>query len=132
MAVALLAAACGRPARPAPGNWVLLAEFRDATIAYLPESVQRQPDGTVVATIALNHTVPQTFQESAYTWHEMLVQVDCAGRRVGSTDYRLLAGGREVRTGTNAPGWHNVRPEGYAESVWFPALCRALEERTGG
>jgi hypothetical protein len=125
MAVALLAAACG-PARPAPGAWMPLAEFRDATISYSPASVQRQPDGTVVATIALDHAVPQTFQETTYTRHEMLVQVDCDGRRAGSTDYRLYAGGREVRAGTNSPGWHNVRPVGYAESHWFPALCLAL------
>ena len=131
MAVALLAAACG-PARPAPDAWVPLAEWGDARISYLPASVQRQPDGTAVATIALDHGAPQTSGQTTYTRHEMLVQVDCGGGRVGSTDFRLYAEGRQVHAGTNSPGWYDVRPEGYAESHWFPALCRILEARTAG
>jgi hypothetical protein len=125
MAVALLVAGCG-PVRPAPSAWVPLAEWQGAAISYLPSSVQRQPDGAYFATVALDYTVPQTFQQTAYTRHEMRVHVHCAQRLVGSTDYRLFANGRQVRHGTNSPEWFAVREEGSAESVWFPALCRDL------
>jgi hypothetical protein len=126
MAVALLVAACG-PARPAPSAWVPLAEWQGAAISYLPSSVQRQADGAYFATVALEYTVPQTFQQTAYTRHEMLVHVHCGRGMVGSTDFRLYSGGRQVQAGTNPADWYAVRPEGSAESHWFPALCRILE-----
>jgi hypothetical protein len=88
-AVLLAAAACG-PARPAPGAWVPLAEWQDAAISYLPSSVQRQPDGAWFATVALDYTVPQTFQQTAYTRHEMRVHVHCGRGMVGSTDISAL------------------------------------------
>jgi hypothetical protein len=125
MAAALLAIGCA-PARPAPSRWVALALWEGAAISYEPASVHRLPDGAVQAMLALDYTVPQMFQQAAYTRHEMLVHVHCAQRLVGSTDYRLFANGRQVRHGTNSPEWFAVREEGSAESVWFPALCRDL------
>lgn len=129
MGAVLLAAGCA-PANPAPSRWVWLAEWENAVISYDPASVQRQPDGAVTATLALDYAVPQTFQQTAYTRHEMRVHVNCAERMVGSTDFLLYADGRRVRTGTHAAEWYAVRDEGTAESHWFPALCRLLEPGT--
>ena len=126
MAAVLLAIGCA-PARPAPSRWVALARWQDAAISYDPASVQRLQGGAVQALVALDYTVPQVFQQAAYTRHEMRVHVHCAQRLVGSTDFRLFANGRQVRHGTVLPEWYAVREAGSAESVWFPALCRDLE-----
>jgi hypothetical protein len=131
MAAVLLAAGCA-PARPAPEAWVPLAEWRGAAISYDPRTVERQPDGAWITTLALDYTVPQTFQETTYTRHEMRVHVHCGRQLVGSTDFWLYADGRRVRTGTLAAEWYPVRPEGSAESAWVPALCRMLEPGTAG
>ena len=93
MAAVLLAAGCA-PGRPAPVGWVPLAEWQGAAISYDPRVVERQPDGAWVTTVALDYTVPQTFQETTYTRHEMRVHVHCARGMVGSTDYTLFADGR--------------------------------------
>jgi hypothetical protein len=126
MAAVLLAAGCA-PARPAPASWVPLAEWQGAAISYDPGDVERQPDGAVITTLALDYAVPQSFQETAYTRHEMRVHVHCGRRLVGSTDFSLYADGRRVRTGTLNAEWFPVRPEGSAESAWVPALCGILE-----
>jgi|GEM_PF-6144146 len=131
MAVLLLAAGCG-PGRPAPGEWVPLAEWQGAAISYHPASLRRQADGSLTATVALDYTVPQTFQQTAYTRHEMRVHVHCTQKLVGSTDFTLFAGGRRVRTGTSPAEWYAVREQGSAESAWFPALCRQVEPAATG
>jgi hypothetical protein len=131
MAAALLVMGCAPEAEPAPREWAALAEWQGAAISYDPASVLRRDDDVVEATIALDYPQAQRLQGVAYTRSEMRVQVDCAARLVGSTDFSLFADGRHVRTGRSTPEWHPLREDESAEWAWAPALCRKVEPPAG-
>jgi hypothetical protein len=124
--MAVLAAACAPsgPAAPAADRWVPLAEWEGVQISYDPTTLGPGQDGAVTAWLALEYAEPQTFQQTAYTRHEMAVHANCRQRRVASREYLLFdGGGRQVKAGTVPFGWSSVPERGTAESAWFPALC---------